>query len=153
MRRIVVLAAVVPLAAACGGHRGVNVKHVLAAHVQRCAAGARLPLGSAKLAYAAVVPRHTVAYREPGRRAIARFGPKNVNDYPTVFGVLGAVGISAFSPVLTGWPQGGPIAIHGTNEPWSIGRAVSNGCIRMPNPVLRKLFAQTPSGTPVLIRR
>ena len=76
MRRIVVLAAVVPLAAACGGHRGVNVKHVLAAHVQRCAAGARLPLGSAKLAYAAVVPRHTVAYREPGRRAIARFRPK-----------------------------------------------------------------------------
>jgi hypothetical protein len=65
----------------------------------------------------------------------------------------GAVGISAFSPVLTGWAQGGPIAIHGTNEPWSIGRAVSNGCIRLPNPVLRRLFAQTPSGTPVLIRR
>jgi lipoprotein-anchoring transpeptidase ErfK/SrfK len=65
----------------------------------------------------------------------------------------GAVGISAFSPVLTGWTQGGPIAIHGTNEPWSIGRAVSNGCIRVPNAVLRKLFAQTPSGTPVLIRR
>ena len=65
----------------------------------------------------------------------------------------GAVGISAFSPVLTGWTQGGPIAIHGTNEPWSIGRAVSNGCIRLPNAVLRKLFAQPPSGTPVLIRR
>jgi hypothetical protein len=65
----------------------------------------------------------------------------------------GAVGISAFSPVLTGWTQGGPIAIHGTNEPWSIGRAVSNGCIRLPNAVLRKLFAQTPSGTPVLVRR
>jgi hypothetical protein len=65
----------------------------------------------------------------------------------------GAVGISAFSPVLTGWAQGGPIAIHGTNEPWSIGRAVSNGCIRLPNATLRKLFAQTPSGTPVLIRR
>jgi lipoprotein-anchoring transpeptidase ErfK/SrfK len=63
------------------------------------------------------------------------------------------VGISAFSPVLTGWTQGGPIAIHGTDEPWSIGRAVSNGCIRLPNAVLRKLFAQTPSGTPVLIRR
>jgi lipoprotein-anchoring transpeptidase ErfK/SrfK len=65
----------------------------------------------------------------------------------------GAVGISAFSPVLTGWAQGGPIAIHGTNEPWSIGRAVSNGCIRLPNAVLSKLFRQTPSGTPVLIRR
>ena len=28
----------------------------------------------------------------------------------------GAVGISAFSNVLTGWAQGGPIAIHGTND-------------------------------------
>jgi lipoprotein-anchoring transpeptidase ErfK/SrfK len=64
----------------------------------------------------------------------------------------GAVGISAFSNVLTGWTQGGPIAIHGTNAPWSIGKAVSNGCIRLPNPVLKKVFAQAFSGTPVLIR-
>jgi lipoprotein-anchoring transpeptidase ErfK/SrfK len=65
----------------------------------------------------------------------------------------GAVGISAFSNVLTGWAQGGPVAIHGTNEPWSIGKAVSNGCIRLPNPVLRKLFGQALGGTPVLIKR
>jgi hypothetical protein len=65
----------------------------------------------------------------------------------------GAIGISAFSPVLTGWTQGGPVAIHGTNEPWSIGRAVSNGCIRVPNAVDRKLFWQAPAGTPVIIRR
>jgi lipoprotein-anchoring transpeptidase ErfK/SrfK len=64
----------------------------------------------------------------------------------------GAVGISAFSDVLTGWTQGGPIAIHGTNAPWSIGKAVSNGCIRLPNAMLRKLFAQALNGTPVLIR-
>jgi lipoprotein-anchoring transpeptidase ErfK/SrfK len=65
----------------------------------------------------------------------------------------GAVGISAFSTVLTGWAQGGPIAIHGTNAPWSIGKAVSNGCIRLPNPTLKKVFAQALGGTPVLIRR
>ena len=64
----------------------------------------------------------------------------------------GAVGISAFSPVLTGWTQGGPIAIHGTNEPWSIGCNVSNGCIRVRNPVLRRLFDATSAGTPVEIR-
>ena len=64
----------------------------------------------------------------------------------------GAVGISAFSPVLTGWAQGGPVAIHGTNEPWSIGHAVSNGCIRVRNTVFRRLFARTPAGTPVVIR-
>jgi len=64
-----------------------------------------------------------------------------------------AIGISAHSTVLTTWTQGGPIAIHGTNEPWSIGHAVSNGCIRVRNAVLRRLFRVTPAGTPVTIRR
>ena len=62
-----------------------------------------------------------------------------------------AIGISAFSTVLTGWAQGGPIAIHGTNEPWSIGHAVSNGCIRLPNATLEKLFREAVAGTPVII--
>jgi lipoprotein-anchoring transpeptidase ErfK/SrfK len=65
----------------------------------------------------------------------------------------GALGISAFSNVLTGWVQGGPIAIHGTNAPWSIGRAVTNGCIRVRNPVLTRLFGSTLAGTPVIIKR
>jgi hypothetical protein len=43
------------------------------------------------------------------------------------------------------------VAIHGTNEPWSIGHAVSNGCIRLPNAVLRRLFRATPAGTPVVV--
>src|SRR5205085_10530323 len=63
-----------------------------------------------------------------------------------------ALGVSAFSNVLTGWTQGGPIGIHGTNAPWSIGRAVSNGCIRIPNALLKRIFAQALNGTPVLIR-
>ena len=63
----------------------------------------------------------------------------------------GAIGISAFSTVLTGWAQGGPVAIHGTNEPWSIGHAVSNGCIRLPNETLRRVFTLAVAGTPVII--
>ncbi len=63
----------------------------------------------------------------------------------------GALGISAYSKVLRNWAQGGPVAIHGTNEPWSIGRAASNGCIRVRNQVLKRLFAATPAGTPVTI--
>jgi lipoprotein-anchoring transpeptidase ErfK/SrfK len=65
----------------------------------------------------------------------------------------GAIGISAFSNVLTGWVQGGPVAIHGTNQPWSIGHPVTNGCIRLYNKVLKRLFRATPAGTPVLVRR
>jgi L,D-transpeptidase catalytic domain len=62
-----------------------------------------------------------------------------------------AIGISAYSTVLTWWAQGGPIAIHGTNRPWTIGRAASNGCIHVPNRVARQLFGITPAGTPVVI--
>jgi len=64
----------------------------------------------------------------------------------------GGIGISAFSPVLTNWPQGGPIAIHGTNRPESIGHAASNGCLRIDNDVLKRLIEIVPEGTPVRIR-
>ena len=55
--------------------------------------------------------------------------------------------------MLKNWPQGGPIAIHGTNEPWLIGSAASNGCLRVANAVVVRLFRQTLAGTPVIIRR
>jgi hypothetical protein len=65
----------------------------------------------------------------------------------------GAIGIAAYSDVLTGWAQGGPIAIHGTNRPDLIGEAISNGCVRVRNPVLLRLFRATLAGTPVVIQR
>jgi hypothetical protein len=64
-----------------------------------------------------------------------------------------ALGLSAHSDVLRDWPQGGPIALHGTDEPWAIGSAVSNGCVRLANSAMRRLVALVPAGTPVLIRR
>ena len=63
-----------------------------------------------------------------------------------------ALGTSAFSPVLKSWVQGGPVGIHGTNEPWAIGHAASHGCIRLPNAMMKRLFDQVPAGTPILIR-
>jgi lipoprotein-anchoring transpeptidase ErfK/SrfK len=233
--------------AGCGAQKSTDVGHVLAAKVQHCTPGELLPLGSVRTAYAAAAPRGAVAFARPGGAVRARFGPKNVNNYPTVFGIVGAVvrrdcrptwyrvqlpekpngvtafvragalrvetvptrivvdvsqrrltlyrnarrvltatvavgspstptptgrfyvnqrlvpadpggpygpgaiGISAFSNVLTGWAQGGPVAIHGTNEPWSIGHAVSNGCIRLPNRTLAKVFRVAFAGTPVII--
>jgi lipoprotein-anchoring transpeptidase ErfK/SrfK len=62
-----------------------------------------------------------------------------------------AIGISAFSEVLTWWPQGGPVAIHGTNRPDLIGLAVSHGCVRLRNDVLQRLFELAEPGTPVVI--
>ena len=43
------------------------------------------------------------------------------------------------------------IRIHGTTEPQSIGRAVSNGCIRMVNEHVIDLYARVPLGAPVMV--
>jgi lipoprotein-anchoring transpeptidase ErfK/SrfK len=63
-------------------------------------------------------------------------------------------GLSGFSDVLTsfaGDPDAG-IAIHGNNDPGSIGRNVSHGCIRLPNEVVSRMTELIPLGTPVEIR-
>ena len=41
--------------------------------------------------------------------------------------------------------------LHGTNEPWSIGRAVSSGCVRLLNDDIIDLYERTPVGTSVVI--
>ncbi|QRM35294.1 L,D-transpeptidase [Microvirga sp. VF16] len=41
--------------------------------------------------------------------------------------------------------------IHGTNEPWSIGRAVSSGCIRLLNEDIVDLYDRVPLGTMVKV--
>ncbi|KAA0560980.1 L,D-transpeptidase [Bacillus sp. CH30_1T] len=41
--------------------------------------------------------------------------------------------------------------IHGTNQPSSIGKYISNGCIRMHNKHVEFLFDQVPVGTKVLV--
>ena len=62
-----------------------------------------------------------------------------------------AIGISAYSPTLRDWRQGGPIAIHGTNAPSSVGRSVSHGCIRVQNAVLLRLYRIVRPGSPVVV--
>ncbi len=47
-------------------------------------------------------------------------------------------------------PWGG-YGIHGTNNPSSIGKAVSHGCIRMYNEDVIEVYDRTPIGTPVTI--
>ena len=41
--------------------------------------------------------------------------------------------------------------IHGTTQPWSIGRSVSNGCIRMLNTHVKDLYERVPLGTVVTV--
>jgi len=63
-----------------------------------------------------------------------------------------AIGLSGYSKELTEFAGGdGQIGIHGTNEPASIGQAVSHGCVRVPNDVITTLATTVPVGTPVTI--
>lgn len=134
---------------------------VRASHVDRIAVSTRIVVD---------LSERKVRFYKDGRLALQTRAAVGASATPTPLGAYyvnqrlipedpsgafgpGAIGISAFSPVLTGWAQGGPVAIHGTNESWSIGRAVSNGCIRIPNDVDKRLFAEASAGTPVIIRR
>ncbi|EDQ33575.1 hypothetical protein HPDFL43_10072 [Hoeflea phototrophica DFL-43] len=42
--------------------------------------------------------------------------------------------------------------IHGTNQPWTIGQAMSSGCIRMANEDVEHLYDQVKVGTRVVVR-
>ena len=42
--------------------------------------------------------------------------------------------------------------IHGTTEPWTIGKAVSNGCIRLINEHVEDLYERVQVGTTVVVR-
>ncbi|MDQ5820308.1 MAG: hypothetical protein M3540_02595, partial [Actinomycetota bacterium] len=66
----------------------VRVAKALAAE-KPCRSSDYRRLRSRTTAYAAVVTRSAVAFRSPGGARLARFGPRNVNGAPTVFGVLG----------------------------------------------------------------
>ena len=62
------------------------------------------------------------------------------------------LGLSGFSKVLTNWPGGGRMAIHGTADPTDRGRRVSYGCARVYNPQMNRLRG-IPMGAMVWIRR
>lgn len=63
-----------------------------------------------------------------------------------------AFGTSARSAVLTDWPDGGFVGIHGTNRPEALPGRVSHGCIRMRNGDILRLGRLMPVGTPLTIQ-
>jgi lipoprotein-anchoring transpeptidase ErfK/SrfK len=62
-----------------------------------------------------------------------------------------AFGTSARSAVLTDWPGGGYVGIHGTNAPRLIPGHVSHGCVRLRNASIVRLARLMGVGTPLTI--
>jgi hypothetical protein len=102
----------------------------------------------------------TVLFRAPGATG-APSSPTPVGEYFVTDRVpfsagsyLGsfAFGISGIQPRLpAGWSGGNQLAIHGTNDPSSIGRSVSAGCIRVSESTLDRLIPRLVYGTPVIV--
>jgi lipoprotein-anchoring transpeptidase ErfK/SrfK len=77
-----------------------------------------------------------------------------VTDRVAASGAYGAFafGLSAIQTHLpAGWGGGNQVAIHGTNDPGSIGRSSSAGCIHVAAGPLRRLIPLLRLGTPVVI--
>jgi lipoprotein-anchoring transpeptidase ErfK/SrfK len=65
-----------------------------------------------------------------------------------------AFGLSTIQPnTPPGWSGGNQMAIHGTNNPSSIGTPASAGCLRVSEATLTKLRRLLRVGTPVEIRK
>jgi len=75
-----------------------------------------------------------------------------LSDFDNPFYGPVAFGLSARSAVLTDWPAGGFIGIHGTNRPELLPGRISHGCIRLRNEDIVRLARAMPVGTPVTIR-
>lgn len=114
----------------------------------------------------------------PSRTLELYLGNTLVKTYPVAIGKVSTpTPVGSFSitskEVNPGWypPKGGAVVpsgpdnplgyrwmeflplygIHGTNAPWAIGEAVSNGCIRMQEEAVEELFEIIPYGTPVYV--
>jgi lipoprotein-anchoring transpeptidase ErfK/SrfK len=78
---------------------------------------------------------------------------KSVSELQSGLGVPGGSGNPLGARALYLW-QGNKdtlYRIHGTIEPWTIGRSVSSGCIRMINQDVIDLYQRAPVGTKVVV--
>jgi lipoprotein-anchoring transpeptidase ErfK/SrfK len=99
----------------------------------------RMTVGVGRSGSPTPIGRFAVTDKLPG----SRYGP--------YYGCC-ILALSAHQPNLpAGWRGGDRIAIHGTNDPGSIGAASSAGCPHARDADLRLLMRRVPLGTPVFV--
>ena len=103
-----------------------------------------------------VLRRVTVAIGRPSSPTpVGRFAVTDKlsgSAYSSAYGCC-ILALSAHQPSLpAGWQGGDRIAVHGTNDPGSIGTAASAGCPRASDADMRYLLRTVPLGAPVFVR-
>lgn len=99
------------------------------------------------------------------RRLILKKGNSVFNSYPVAIGKPSTPTPTGDYQVLTKIKNPGGVlgtrwmqftwqehGIHGTNQPWLIGQAISHGCVRMYNRDVEEVYNLVSVGTPVIIR-
>jgi hypothetical protein len=102
------------------------------------------------------VLRFPVAVGRPGNETpLGRYAVTDKlhpNDATSPYGCC-AVALTGHQTKLEpGWPGGDRLAIHGTPQPETVGRAISLGCMRAHEKPLQKLIRTVPLGAPVFVR-
>ena len=103
-----------------------------------------------------VVHRATIAVGRPGNETpLGRFAVTDKlrpRDAASPYGCC-AIALTGHQTRLEpGWPGGDRLAIHGTPATWSIGKAISLGCMRAHAEDLKTLMSRVPLGAPVFIK-
>lgn len=103
-----------------------------------------------------VVRSFRVAVGRPGNETpLGRFAVTDrlrTGDPASPYGCC-AVALSGHQPKLVpGWPGGDRLAIHGTPQEETVGRAASLGCLRASSQDIRALMRRVPLGAPVFVR-
>jgi lipoprotein-anchoring transpeptidase ErfK/SrfK len=81
-----------------------------------------------------------------------RFAVSEIVRQPRPGGFFGPfiISLTAHSEKLSDFDGGdGRVALHGTNRPGLLGRAVSHGCVRLSNPAITRIARLVPPGAPV----
>lgn len=120
-----------------------------------------------------VFPAYNIRVSLSKRRLYLYDGTRLVKTYPVGVGKIAAQTPRGDFHIINKVPypnsyKGGPLSvfgtfwlglnkphygIHGTNNPVSIGKYVSRGCIRMYNKDVEELARKVPIGTPVKINK
>lgn len=75
--------------------------------------------------------------------------PTPTGDFKILNKIMNPGGVLGTRWMQFTWQEHG---IHGTNQPWLIGQAVSNGCVRMYNNDVEQIYSKIKVGTSLIIR-
>ena len=124
--------------------RGLGVARLRPGESLRMADGSVIAVSGDDVVRRDASGRETVLQATDGREIVADgkiVVPPVGTNQRKYKGVLGARRLN----------MGDGYALHGTNQPASIGRAVSHGCVRLRNEDIAKLYDMVSVGTPVFI--